>query len=46
MALGRKREARTALFITAKEVGRPHPNPPPEGERVCHTPSKKSLMMR
>ena len=29
-----------ATVLSANTRGRPHPNPPPEGEGICHTPSK------
>ena len=40
MPYAHKRQAKVAYVIPARVRGRPHPNPPPEGEGICHTPSK------
>ena len=42
MPYAHKRQVKVAYVIPARVRGRPHPNPPPEGEGICHTPSKGS----
>ena len=31
----------TQLLFLPRQGARPHPNPPPEGEGICHTPSQR-----
>ncbi len=35
-----RRGRQSLIFVPARVKGRPHPNPLPPGEGICHTPSK------
>ena len=37
--LGQQGAGHPDLGLEDRVRGRPHPNPPPEGEGICHTPS-------